>query len=224
MKRIILIANGPSSENITVRGWRDTEGKVFRLNHWTLNRGGSMGFRCDDWFIGEHNESWLPVVAAKTYANIESLWPQVWVPGLNFTKCTEIQKQIKPWSLRVQKEYQHLPPHCRWDKDPAPMRPTTGSLALAVAVGMQPEQLYIAGMDLYQHPAGDYGSGVKPPDFTDEFKDAYLNGLHGNHCLVADLRYIRAALSAYKGHVVCVGSVMKQKFGMQFQEWEWIDG
>ena len=224
MKRIILIANGPSSEDFAVRGWRDIEGEVFRINHWALNNGGGIGPRCDHWFVGEHNEGWLPVVTAKTYGSIEELWPQVWVPGLNFSKCVEIQKQIRPWSLRVQKEYQRLPAHCRWDKDQAPMRPTTGSLALAVAVGMQPDELYIAGMDLYQHPDGHHGSGVKPPDFNERFVDDYLSGSHGNHCLVADLRYIRAALNAFKGHVVCVGSVMRRKFGMQFKDWEFIDG
>ena len=224
MKRIFLIGNGPSSDNIIVRGWRLESGRVFRINHWSTSRGGAFGLRCDDWFVGEHSESWLPVVAAKTYAEASYNPPRVWLPGLNMDKCEYIRKQVEPWPVNIQRETPNLPAACRWVKDQAPMRPTTGSLALAVAVSLQPDELYICGIDLYQHPAGSYGSGVKPPDYRDDYAERYLSSCHGNHSVVADLRYIRSALEAFKGKLICVGSVLKKKMSPQFTNGEFIDG
>ena len=224
MSRIFVIGNGPSADNVIVRGWRNKAGEAFSVNHWTLNDGGSFGLRCDKWFIGEHNESWLPVVAAKTFALARASRPTVYAPGLNMAKCADIAKQIKPWPLRIQREHPNLCSACRWTTDPRPMRPTSGSLALAVAVAEQPNELYIAGIDLYQHSAGTYSSNIKPPDYTDGFADKYLTGMHANHSVVADLRYIRSALESYTGKVICVSSVLKRKFGNIFPAWSWLDG
>jgi len=92
-----------------------------------------------------------------------------------------------------------------------------------LAVGYQPEVLYLSGMDLYQHEKGDYTS-IKPPDNRDGAKEAYLSNTHGNHSLLGDLKYIRSALDAYSGKLVCVGSVMKRYFADDYKKWEWIDG
>jgi hypothetical protein len=218
MKRIVLIANGPSGDSVDVRTWRLIDAEVIRVNHWYVNAGGAMGSRCDHWFIGEHRESWLPLASANLISG-NSYFPQVWCPGFCSKKCAEIQKHIKPRVLRVQKEAD-LPFHCRWTTDPAPMRPTNGSLALALAVSMRPDELFIAGIDLYSH-SSKVTHSVVPPDF--QGVDNYYQG-RGNHNIIADLRYIRAALSDFSGHVVCVGSTLKRKMGLHFPKWDWRDG
>lgn len=222
-KRIFLICNGPSSDALPVRAWPGIDGTGFRVNHWPLNDGGTFGLRCHHWFVGEHPEAWLPIVAAKTFH--VGFRPTIWLPGINPDKCSEIQKQIVPFSLRIQRMFKDLPAACRWEADPRPRRPLMGSLALAVAVGMQPEELYLAGMDLYQHPSGkEYTSETKPPDHRDDFVDLYLANRHGNHNLLGDLRYIRKALDAYSGKLTCVGTVMKKRFGADYPEWNWLEG
>jgi len=195
--------------------------RVFRVNHWYHNGGGTYGPHCTDWFIGEHAEAVNPVVA---FGIGHSERPTVWMPGLSGDAIEKNQKALRGFPVRVQKNYPNLPTLCRWDKDPRPRRPLTGSLALAVAVGMQPEKLFVAGIDFYQHERGEYATAIKPPDYTDTFKQRYLSNSHGNHAFLADLRYIRCALDAFRGKLVCVGSVMKKHFADNYKQWEWIDG
>lgn len=225
-KKIFLIGNGPSASDFRVRRWTAPDGLVFRVNHWALNDGGPIGFCCDHWFVGEHPEAWLPVVAARAFdVQHDTIPPTIWLPGVNSDKCREIQKQIVPWPVRIQRTFKELPAACRWEADPRPRRPLNGSLALAVAVGMQPDELYVAGLDLYQHPSGkEYISDTKPPDHVDNFAELYCSNQHGNHNLIGDLRYIRKALDAYSGKLTCVGTVMKQRFGAQYPKHNWLEG
>ena len=212
-RQIAVIGNGLSSDGAELLV--DSDYRIFRINHWYLNGG-----HCDDWFVGEHPEI-IHAVAAYMYLREDK--PTIWMPGLSGDAIERNQKTLHGCPIRIQKHFPHLPAHCRWDKDPRPRRPLTGSLALAVAVGMQPDELFISGMDLYQHPKGDY-AGMKPPDSTDIFPRLYCTNSHGNHSLLADLRYIRNALDAYKGKLTCVGSVMKKYFADDYKGWEWIDG
>jgi len=220
VQRIAVIGNGPSSEQPRVRNWQGTN-RVFRVNHWYLNGGGMFGRPCTDWFIGEHPEI---VHTAAAFGFDRRKKPTLWMPGLSGDAITRNQEVLKGYHIRIQKHYQNLPALCRWDKDPRPRRPLTGSLALAVAVGMQPNELFVCGMDLYQHQKGRTATAMLPPDSTDMFEQQYLTNSHGNHALLADLRYIRCALEAFKGRLVCVGSVMKRYFADDFTKWEWIDG
>jgi len=208
-RKIAVIGNGISQVPPPLDVWR-----YFRINHWYL-----QGGLCDDWFVGEHPEI-VHAVAAYLYGREEK--PAIWMPGLSGDAIERNQKTLR-CSIRLQKYFQHLPALCRWDKDPRPRRPLTGSLALAVAVGYQPEELFVTGFDLYQHPQGDY-HGIKPPDSRDTFKQQYMTNTHCNHSLLADLRYIRNALDAYRGKLTCVGSVMKKYFADDYKKWEWIDG
>lgn len=219
MKRVALICNGPSSKNVFPVNDFD---RRFFVNHWYLN-GGFYGFPTD-WFVGEHEESWGPVSSAATYLSTSDV-PTIWLPGLNPAKCEKIRNTLAPWPVRLQRTFADLPAQCRWEQDLRPLRPLTGSLALAVAVGLQPEELFVSGMDLYNHPSGeDYSCGVRPPDNPEHFRDLYLSGNHANHCFRADKEYIRRALDAYKGTLFCVGSVMKNIFARHYKRWEWIDG
>lgn len=221
MKRISLVCNGPSSRSknaFTIVG----SDRRFAVNHYYLNS--AYQSRPTDWFVGEHVEAWNPVAAAASVYSPNSP-PTVWLPGLNPAKCEKIRDVLAPWPVRLQRVFVDLPAQCRWEEDPRPMRPLTGSLALAVAVGLQPEELYVSGMDLYQHASGDdYASGVRPPDNPEYFRDVYLSGTHVNHCFRADREYIRRALDAYQGKLICVGSVMKNIFSRHYKKWMWLDG
>ncbi len=223
-ERILLLCNGPSGQwTPQIRNFGLTA-TTFRVNHWYLDGG-----YCNHWFVGEHREAWLPVVAQKhvldALKDFDYTPPTVWLPGLNLDTCREIQRILHPWPLRVQRFYDDLPAACRWNEDPRPRRPLNGSFALAVAVAMKPDELMIAGMDLYQHPSGrGYASGVNPPDHAPHYAQMYAQNLHGNHNLISDLKYIRAALEAYAGKVICIGSVMKNYFARDFPQWEWHDG
>jgi hypothetical protein len=208
--KIALIANGPSARVET-----DAD-KVFRTNHWYL-----QGGTCTDWFIGEHSEA-VHAAAAYCYGRDEK--PIIWFPGLSGDAIFNASRCIKGASIKVQKHFQHLPALCRWDSDPRPRRPLMGSWALAVAVGMQPDVLEVSGIDLYQHANGDYSTPLKPPDNRAGSGEAYLQGLHPNHGLLGDLRYIRHALDAFSGKLVCHGSVMKKYFANDYKRWEWYDG
>jgi hypothetical protein len=208
-EKIALICNGPSAKLV------DGLDKTFRVNHWYLSGG-----ECTDWFIGEHSEI---VHAAAAYTFSRENKPTIWFPGLSGDAIERNSESLRGCTIRIQKHYQQLPALCRWDSDPRPRRPLTGSLALAVAVGMQPAELYLSGMDLYRHSRGDYVV-MRPPDSTDQYQEAYLAGTHGNHSLLADLRYIRNALDAYSGKLICIGSVMKKYFANDYKRWEWYDG
>jgi hypothetical protein len=215
LREIALTCNGPSAVTATPKG-----ATVFRVNHWYL-----QGGKCDDWFIGEHSEivhAAAAFIAGQKQRGLRDK-PVIWMPGLSGEAIERNQKLFVGCTIRIQKHFQHLPALCRWDTDPRPRRPLMGSWALAVAVGMQPEVLYLSGMDLYQHEKGDYTS-IKPPDNRDGAKEAYLSNTHGNHSLLGDLKYIRSALDAYSGKLVCVGSVMKRYFADDYKKWEWIDG
>lgn len=209
-KKIALICNGPSAQ-IDVAA----DSRVFRVNHWYLTGG-----RCDQWFIGEHSEI---VHAAAAYCFDRGNKPVIWMPGLSGDAIERNQKVLKGCSIRVQKHFQHLPALCRWSGDQRPRRPLTGSLALAVAVGMQPDELFVSGVDLYQHKNGDY-INIRPPDNIPDYKNQYLSNTHCNHSLLADLRYIKNALDAYSGKLTCIGSVMKKYFAKEYKRWEWCDG
>ena len=101
-----------------------------------------------------------------------------------------------------------------------------GSLAVAVAVGMKPDELFLCGHDLFRHPSGTThaGSGQETRDWQNDFNTAYLANRHRNHRYSGDVKYIGAALREYRGKVYAIGSVLKQHFGKEFPSWKWFDG
>lgn len=81
---------------------------------------------------------------------------------------------------------------------PWPLRPTNGALMIAAAAQLQPERLAIAGIDLYQHPAGKYpGETVEANDY-----DAI-------HSRDNDLDAIALALADFHGELVVVGNQLR---------------
>ncbi len=75
--------------------------------------------------------------------------------------------------------------------------PTNGAVMLATAVALQPKRLIVAGMDLFQHPAGSYPGNSETPN-------AYTV-LHDRE---TELRSILAAFDGYKGELVILSEVL----------------
>ncbi len=75
-----------------------------------------------------------------------------------------------------------------------PLRPTNGAMMIAAAVQLQPEKLTIAGIDLYQHPAGKY------PGETAEAND--YDAIHSRD---NDVAAIKLSLGEFKGELTIVG-------------------
>jgi hypothetical protein len=80
--------------------------------------------------------------------------------------------------------------------------PTNGALMIAVAAALQPRRLVIAGVDLYQHPAGRYpGDAVA------------LDGYSRLHSRDRDLDVIGRALGGFAGEAVILGDALKTALG-----------
>jgi hypothetical protein len=80
-----------------------------------------------------------------------------------------------------------------------PARPTNGALMIAAAAAMNPAHLVIAGIDLYQHPAGRY-----PGDLFGS------NAYSRVHTRSTDLAIIRLALAEYSGEVTIFGDSLRE--------------
>jgi hypothetical protein len=79
-----------------------------------------------------------------------------------------------------------------------PLRPTNGALMIATAAQLQPRRLVIAGIDLYQHPAGKYpGEAAEANDY-----DAI-------HSRDNDLDAIALALAVFPGEVLVIGDQLR---------------
>jgi hypothetical protein len=79
-----------------------------------------------------------------------------------------------------------------------PLRPTNGALMIAAAAQLQPRRLVIAGIDLYQHPAGKYPGEV-----------AEANNYDSIHSRDNDLEVIALALAVFPGEVLVVGDQLR---------------
>lgn len=79
-----------------------------------------------------------------------------------------------------------------------PLRPTNGALMIAAAAQLQPRRLVIAGIDLYQHPAGKYPGEV-----------AEANDYDAIHSRDNDLEAIALALAVFPGEVLVIGDQLR---------------
>jgi hypothetical protein len=84
-----------------------------------------------------------------------------------------------------------------------PVIPTNGALMVAIAAALQPKRIVIAGIDLYQHPAGRY-----PGD-----PGAY--GYASEHNAETDLAIIRRALDNCDCEAVILSDNLRQALGRQ---------
>lgn len=221
---IIVAGNGPSAQDEQVGAWAESEARVFRTNHFYLPDSDRLNYRVDDWFICE--DVWHCRMV-KAWLRGGGYRPRLWMPGLNMAWCENAQcRHLAGESIQIQKRFAQLPIRCRWEYDLMPERPLMGSYALAVAVGMRPKVIMICGQDLFMHKSNASHGGL---DFDtrawqQSFNQQYIANEHRNHTLRGDLKYIGAALADFKGHVICVGSVMKEYFEKKFPQWEWQEG
>ena len=81
------------------------------------------------------------------------------------------------------------------------VRPTNGAAMIAVATALQPERLYISGVDLFSHPAGAYpGDSLTP--------NAYTPG----HDADSELDLLLEALSGYRGELTILSDALKNEW------------
>jgi hypothetical protein len=83
---------------------------------------------------------------------------------------------------------------------PWPARPSNGALMIAAAAALEPDELCIGGIDLYQSPEGRY-----PGDPVGS--NAYSRA----HSRETDLAIIRSALATYRGALTVVGEVLNDQ-------------
>lgn len=77
-------------------------------------------------------------------------------------------------------------------------RPTNGAAMVAAAVALKPSRLIVAGIDLFQHPAGSYPNDA-------EMENAYAPG-HGRD---AECRFLMQLFDTFRGELIIVGDVLR---------------
>lgn len=79
-----------------------------------------------------------------------------------------------------------------------PARPTNGALMIAAGAALAPEQLIIAGIDLYRHPDGRYSGDLLGN-----------NEYARSHSRDTDLGIIRSALAQYRGELIILSDILR---------------
>src|SRR3546814_8501573 len=81
------------------------------------------------------------------------------------------------------------------------VRPTNGAIMLATAVALQPRHLVVAGVDLFNHPAGAYpGDAVTPNAYT------------AAHEPGTELALLLEALSLYEGDLTILSPALRERW------------
>lgn len=83
-----------------------------------------------------------------------------------------------------------------------PAQPTNGALMIAAAVALAPRSIVIAGIDLYDHPAGKYPGVDDADNVYDDIHDREV-----------DLAVIRLALGGFPGAVTILSEQLRQALG-----------
>jgi hypothetical protein len=83
-----------------------------------------------------------------------------------------------------------------------PARPSNGALMVVLAAALQPEELTIAGIDLFSSPEGRY-----PGDSIG------TNAYSRVHTRETDLAIMREALGTYRGHLTIIGETLREALG-----------
>jgi hypothetical protein len=81
------------------------------------------------------------------------------------------------------------------------LRPTNGATMLATAVALAPERLIVAGIDLFQHPAGSY-----PGD------SATANAYSPGHTRESELEFLLQLFAQYRGELSIVGDNLRNEW------------
>jgi len=79
------------------------------------------------------------------------------------------------------------------------LRPTNGACMLATAVALAPDKIIVAGIDLFQHPAGSYPGNSAVP-----------NSYSPGHSRDRELDFMMKLFDGYRGEIVIVGEPLEK--------------
>ena len=180
-RKILCLGNGPSSEDPRVQS---VEHDCLMRVNWRWQERGILT-RPALVFVGD------PVTLERVRGTIFGLWNldlergmllrHLWVRGLRNMRHVTMER---------------LCPITRERSGPA--RPSNGALMVAAAAGLQPDELTIAGIDLFASRHGRY-----PGD------PVGTNAYSRVHTRDTDLAIIRAALAGFRGKVTIIGDALR---------------
>jgi hypothetical protein len=84
-----------------------------------------------------------------------------------------------------------------WDA----VRPTNGATMIAAAVALRPKRLIIAGIDLFEDPAGAYPGDIATPNAYVPVHDPGI-----------ELNFILDTLARFEGEIIIIGDVLQGKW------------
>ena len=181
---ILCLGNGPSSEDPALAKLKFD--CLFRVNHRWLERG--LFCQPDLIFTGQKRTLFTvsgPIFAFQTRrAEAHLVTHQIFNPLCRRMRYVTLERLGVLGGLD-------------WDG----VRPTNGATMLAAAVALEPKRLIIAGMDLFEDPAGAYpGDDMTPNDYV---------LVHERDLEIA---FILDTLRAYRGELVILSKALAEKW------------
>ncbi len=179
-RKILCLGNGPSSE----------DPRVPAVNHDCLMR---VNWRWRDRGMLTHPKMVFvgdPATISEVNGAIFGLWNCDLERGM-------LLRRLRTRGLRTMRHVtmERLCPIIRDGNWPA--RPSNGALMVAAAAALQPDEITIAGIDLFMSPHGRY-----PGD------PVGINAYSRVHTRDTDLAVIRAALAGFRGKVAIIGDAL----------------
>lgn len=190
-RTILCLGNGPSSENPDVSAL--SYDALFRVNHSWLARPHLTN--PDVVFTGERSTMRRIKTSIFGVRGTSAEKNLLMTRALNFFRGKLV--------YFVADQFGDLAAGDEWEG----MRPTNGAIMIAVAAGLAPDRLAIAGIDMFRHPAGSYPGGSDIPN-------AYTPA----HSHDADLAVILTALDDYHGELVILSEVLKAEWDAHRKE------
>jgi hypothetical protein len=190
---ILCLGNGPSSEDSAIA--REAHDCLFRVNHRWLER----GVYCNPQMVFTGQKRTLftlhgkPIFAFQTRrAEAHLVTHQIFNPLCRRMRFVTLER------IGVLRDLD-------WDG----VRPTNGATMLAVAVALKPKRLIVAGIDLFEDPAGPYPGDDKTPN---EYVVVHERGM--------ETEFILETLQNYRGELVIIGNVLAKKWATRSEELE----
>jgi len=184
-RRILCLGNGPSAEDPLVRAF--PHDCLMRVNWRWQDRG--ILTRPQMVFVGD------PITLEKVDGAIFGIWNRDLERGM-------LLRHLRVRGLRTMRHFtmQRACPIIR-DRD-WPARPSNGALMVVAAAALQPDELAIAGIDLFANPQGRY-----PGD------PVGTNAYSRVHSRATDVAIISDALRGYHGKVTIIGDALRDALG-----------
>ncbi len=182
---ILCLGNGPSSEDSALLDLHYDA--LFRVNHRWLERG--LFTEPDVVFTGGMPTLWKirdAVMGLKT-RNAEAK-----LAAIRFLNPFAGQSRFF--------NVQDITPELE-NFDWGAFRPTNGAAMIAAAIALKPSRLVVAGIDLFQHPAGSYPNDA-------ELENAYAPG----HSRDVECRFLMQLFDTFRGDLTIVGDVLRAQW------------